>query len=437
MLKNVTTEQRLRHIAKRLTDVAYIHMESQRNEENYKGVGRITQTLSPLTLSHGYPSLCVLFSNLGIIDNNMKWMENSNVYVGEIVKWINERGIQGASLFSGTAGIAFAIRIASLDGQYYSKLQRSLDEYLYEQIDKTLAVIKKKKATEMFDYDVVEGLTGIANYLFLIRNDNTSELFIRKILDYLVTLSSYKDYNNYKIPNWHILNEHLFSDHEKGIFKDGILNVGLSHGIAGPLIILSKAYNRGLIVEGHLEAINRIVGDILRLKNHNSNNWGGMININNYIDTNMIINEPSRSAWCYGTPGTAFALLCAAEALNDLELLGLAKQAMLDLIGKEEGLFSPTFCHGYAGITYIYKRFYEKTLDIRFLEESHRLKEKTLEYFNEANSFGFLDIELKDNNLLKLNSIGILQGITGVLLPLLSFEENSPSTWSAAFLLDD
>ncbi|MBS4162514.1 lanthionine synthetase, partial [Klebsiella pneumoniae] len=135
-----------------------------RKQVNYRNAGEITQTLSPMTLSHGYPSLCILFSNLGVTDNENCWIEYSNRYVQQIVNLINERGIFGASLFSGTAGIAFSIRIASMRGLYYSKLQKSLDRFLYDQLDEILTNLNFKTNYEMFDYDVMEGLAGIANY---------------------------------------------------------------------------------------------------------------------------------------------------------------------------------------------------------------------------------------------------------------------------------
>ncbi|MDG0949135.1 lanthionine synthetase LanC family protein [Bacillus paranthracis] len=201
--------------------------------------------------------------------------------------------------------------------------------------------------------------------------------------------------------------------------------------------ILSKAYKKGIMVNGQRDAIERIVNDLLKLKNQNDNNWGGMISIDNYMNKSSVINEPTRSAWCYGTPGTAFSLLVAAEALDDTDLYELSKQSMIDLIGKDQNIYSPTFCHGYAGISYIYKRFYEKTKEIRFFEEAQRLREKVLEFFDDTNPFGFYDVERMNDKVLQLNSIGILQGVVGTLLCLLSFEDNNNAFWSTAFLLDD
>lgn len=427
----------IRDIALRLADISYIETETKKNLIEYQNAGPIVQTLSPLTLSHGYPALCILFTNLGITDKNNNWIEYSHKYIQQMVTLIKEEGIYGSSLFSGTAGIALAVRIASMEGAYYSKLQNSLDTFLYQQLDEILLNLKSKTNFHMFDYDAIEGLAGIANYLFMINNNAISEEYLKKILAYFVSLSGYKEYFGCNIPKWHIQNEFLFSDNEKNSYLNGILNVGLSHGISGPLIILSKAYKRGIIVDGHRDAIKRITEDLIKLKNHNDNNWAGMIDVEYYINSNTFLDLPTRSAWCYGTPGTAFSLLTAAEALNDNELSEIAKKAMKDLIGNEQQVFSPSFCHGYAGIAYLYKRFFEKTNIKEFFEESIRLKEKTKEFFNEQNPFGFYDIEAKDHSLLKLNSIGLLQGVSGILLTLLAFEEESLPIWETAFLLDD
>ncbi|KGR88970.1 lanthionine synthetase C family protein [Lysinibacillus odysseyi] len=427
----------IRDIALRLADISYIETESKKNEIEYQNAGPIVQTLFPLTLSHGYPALSILFTNLEITDKNNGWIEYSHKYIQQMVTLIREEGIYGSSLFSGTAGIALAVRIASMEGAYYSKLQKSLDTFLYQQLDEVLLNLKNKTNYHMFDYDAIEGLAGIANYLFTINNDVMSEEYLKRILTYFVSLSDYKEFLGCNIPKWHIQNEFLFSDSEKNSYRNGILNVGLSHGISGPLVILSKAYKRGITVDGHRDAIKRITEDLIKLKNHNDNNWAGMIDVEYYINSNALLDLPTRSAWCYGTPGTAFSLLTAAEALNDNELAEIAKKAMKDLIGNEQQVFSPSFCHGYAGIAYLYKRFFEKTNIKEFYEESIRLKEKTKEFFSEKNPFGFYDIEAKDNSLLKLNSIGLLQGVSGVLLTLLAFEEESLPIWDTAFLLDD
>ncbi|PFP33148.1 hypothetical protein COD13_28670 [Priestia megaterium] len=427
----------LRELAMRLVDESHIRINSKMNEQKYADAGLITHTLSPLTLSHGYPSLCILFSELSIRDENNEWLEYSNTYIKKIVDLISNHGITRASLFSGTAGIAIAIKIASMEGKYYNNLLKSLNKHLYSQIDQILEELNQKEDLEMFDYDVMEGLTGISNYLLMLKDDEDSKNYLKKIMNFFVYLAERKNYGEFIVPNWHIKNRNLFTEKEKLVYKNGILNLGLSHGITGPLIILSKAYKKDILVNNHEQAMKNIIRDLLSLKNHNDNNWGGMIPIEKYHNKQGVIDEPTRSTWCYGTPGVAFSLLCAAEALNDKELIMLAKQSMLDLIGNEKTIYSPTFCHGYAGIAYIYKRFYEKTSEDRFLHEAIRLKSKVMEFYDNTTPFGFYDIEKLDDDVLHLNSIGILQGVAGILLCLLSFESNTSSSWDAVFLLND
>ncbi|MEN8907956.1 MAG: lanthionine synthetase LanC family protein [Clostridiales bacterium] len=124
--------------------------------------------------------------------------------------------------------------------EHYKLLTNSLNNYLFKQLDTLIDNIIYKKNIEIFDYDLIEGLSGIANYLLqYYKRDKSSkaEIYIRKILEYLVKLTKPVDYNGCNLPGWFIKNELLSNNIEKKYYKNGLLNLGLSHGIPGPLII--------------------------------------------------------------------------------------------------------------------------------------------------------------------------------------------------------
>ena len=47
-------------------------------------------------------------------------------------------------------------------------------------------------------------------------------------------------------------------------FPGGHANTGMAHGITGPLTLLAAALRRGIAVEGHIEAIERILDGRIR-----------------------------------------------------------------------------------------------------------------------------------------------------------------------------
>lgn len=110
-------------------------------------------------------------------------------------------------------------------------------------------------------------------------------------------------------------------------------------------------------------------------------------------------------------------------------------------IYSEIGLISPTFCYGYIGVSYIYKKFYENTKIEAFNLESKRLMNETISFYDEKLPFGFPNWEHNTNDqnqqeMKMINTIGILDGVTGVLLPILSMIGNKETNWDAVFLLD-
>jgi hypothetical protein len=68
--------------------------------------------------------------------------------------------------------------------------------------------------------------------------------------------------------------------------------------------------------------------------------------------------EPSRSAWCYGDPGIAAALLCAArsvgEAAWEREAHAIARRAA-DRPADQAGVRDAGLCHGAAGLGHVFK----------------------------------------------------------------------------------
>ena len=101
------------------------------------------------------------------------------------------------------------------------------------------------------------------------------------------------------------------------------------------------------------------------------------------------------------------------------------------MINNVKGIYSPTFCHGYIGVAYIYWRFYEMTGIIEFEKYANQLSDKIWEFYSENNPFGFKDIEYIGST----HQIGLLSGVVGILLPLLAIYGYKETKWDNAFML--
>lgn len=396
---------------------------------------------APLTMSHGIPGLCLLYAELDRQYSNEGWMDYCNAYIQKLIELIKIYGIEEPSLFSGCSGICLAICECSNNGEYYGKFKESLDAFLKDLIEVKLELIHSSEETLMFNYDTIQGLSGILNYMLM--NDLNKKYFleqIKEILHYFVKLSNKYNYEGIDIPHWRISAENLFLQEERELFPEGAINLGLSHGIAGPLIVMSKAFNSNIKVPGLREAVLSISELLTANLDTKHNNWPSMIDIRKLSNKNQVFDD-SRDAWCYGRPGVAYSLLKASQALKNSQLLYIACETMKSAIDSEIGLISPTFCHGYIGVSYIYKKFYEVTKIKAFNLESKRLMNKTLSFYDENLPFGFPNWEYNTNDqnqqeMKMINTIGILDGVTGVLLPILSMLGSKKTNWDAVFLLD-
>jgi hypothetical protein len=69
--------------------------------------------------------------------------------------------------------------------------------------------------------------------------------------------------------------------------------------------------------------------------------------------------EPARTAWCYGDPGVAWALMLAARALGD-RALGAEALAIASHVAKRAvertGVVDAGLCHGAAGLGHVFHR---------------------------------------------------------------------------------
>ena len=85
-------------ISRNLLDARYLNEASQ---------------WDPATLAHGYPGLLCLFAELNHFYPSKEWEDAQDLCVRRLFDAIQKNGIYDSSLFLGTAGICFALDLAS------------------------------------------------------------------------------------------------------------------------------------------------------------------------------------------------------------------------------------------------------------------------------------------------------------------------------------
>lgn len=394
-----------------------------------------------VSLSHGLPGICLLYGKLmETYPNEDRWEKAANRYLGLVVDEINQKGIRDISMFSGLSGIGLAAFSVSKELQDYQKLIAAINAGVLQMLPFLTQNINSRKGTHASLYDVMAGLTGVLSYLYLFLNDTKCYEGLLTGVDALIELTRTIVIEGVEVPGWYICAENQFSQLEKELYAQGGFNTSLSHGIAGPLAILAEMMCQGICRKDQKEAIQRIVDFYFsyRIVENNREIWKGQIEFEEVRKKSPNTkNLVKRDAWCYGSFGICYALIRAGIALKDKKLVEYGIRNVKQAIPDIQGIFSPTFCHGYAGIYQVLHSIETLASEEVFAEEKSRIKEKILDFYEPKYLYGFYNIEYdhEKGDFRPYESVGFLEGAAGVALSLFEGEHPGKSVWKRAFLL--
>ncbi|WP_018501128.1 lanthionine synthetase C family protein [Parafrankia discariae] len=233
------------------------------------------------------------------------------------------------------------------------------------------------------EYDLIRGLTGLGVAL---RRIGDLDL-LRDVLTYLVRLTE----PIAGLPGWWCPH----GPNRGQTVPGGHGNHGIAHGITGPLALLALAHLDGVRVDGHTEAITRIIGwldDWQRRTRQGAAWWPQTVTLTEFEHGEPVQAGPLRPSWCYGTPGISRAQQLAARALGDTARQHNAETAFAACIADATQLgrlVDRGLCHGTAGLLTAGRRIVADALTpipIRPLVLLHRQATAAV---NEP--FGFLD----------------------------------------------
>jgi hypothetical protein len=258
----------------------------------------------------------------------------------------------GTGLWFGAPAVAFAIA-ASAPGHYRTATQ-ALDRDIAYMAQARLRAANHRIAAAarppLSEFDLVRGLTGLGAYF--LHCDPGSRL-LRQVLRYLVRLTEpvpADDAAGIAAPGWWSGDDPNLRTRTDG----GHANLGMAHGIAGPLALLALAARRGITVTGQAEAIDRICAllDAWQQPGTAGPWWPAWITLPDLRDGRTSQPGPARPSWCYGTPGLARAQQLAAIARHDRTRQADAENALARCVSdpaQTARLSQPGLCHGWAG----------------------------------------------------------------------------------------
>ncbi|MFJ5675539.1 lanthionine synthetase C family protein [Streptomyces sp. NPDC093097] len=334
-------------------------------------------------------------------------------------------------LMTGVAGAAFAALQLNRRHTDYATLLQHLDTWLHEAARHLIQACDQQRASSppqlrMSTYDTVSGLCGLGAYL--LRRCRPSCQDLRAVLSCLTRLAPQPAGENLPSPGWWITGPP--SPDSPPAYHNGHANLGLAHGIAGPLALLSLAHRRGMNVPGHLDAISSIARWLIARRVNSSQRhawWPSHLTAAQEAGKETLDSAPTQLAWCNATPGISRALQLASLAVQRPDWNTLAVSTFLSAMAVphlRQAVNSPSVCHGWAGLLQITTRLRQDchgpTAHQRLTRLARLLAERTLSTAQDHTP----------------EASGLLFGPTGVALALHSYAYPSRhGDWDAALLL--
>lgn len=358
---------------------------------------------NPLSLGKGFPGVVMFYAELDRHFPDDGWDHVAHQYLVSIQKELEAHGIPDMSLFSGLAGVAYAVRMASRDGSRYRNLLQKLDDLL------------ARNLSARIPFELVQGQIGIGAYLMVAKHPSLEPL----LQDLVKRLSIPIQVDGMTVPGWYRRDPRQVEQ-----FPNGLLDCGMAHGAAGAVAFLAIALKSGFEVSGQRDVLKLMVDWLQKWKH--TDEWGPYwpekIACENENKNASVI---PRAAWCYGNTGFGRALELSSQALGDAELHECASQALYSVFQRPGwDLISPTLCHGYAGL-----------LHVTVADEHRRgLVESIMSKMDTQVPFGIRHTTRQ--NTLGYDHCGFLDGAAGVGLELLAHDRGTRLPWDRVLLLN-
>ncbi|MFG2149108.1 lanthionine synthetase C family protein [Streptomyces sp. NPDC048696] len=392
---------------------------------------------------------------------------------------VHDRIVPAARALTGTASVGLshgpapvlAVVQSARIGDHYVRLRQTLTTHLASEQLARLAAPSPGPGVGWSDYDVITGPTGTGRLLLAAVTEGdpveraAAEPALSATLDRLVALARPVRVDGQPVPGWWVPNARQASAGDRRVFPRGDVNLGLAHGIAGPLALLTLSAEHGFTVTGQLDAVYAIAGwlaaradrdafgpaweprlgldeELARARGEDSGPGAGPADVSPYA-------AAFGGAWCYGAVGIANALFRAGRLTGEGDWRRLALRSAHALVHRPDALAhlqGPTVCHGLAGFVQSLWRLGRLAGDAALLDHCAEIAEQVAELWDPAAAFGYRHVAPADRQrgweldqpLGLEDNPGVLEGAAGVAAALLSVTagtQGADPVWDRVLLL--
>ncbi|GAA1231587.1 lanthionine synthetase C family protein [Prauserella halophila] len=397
---------------------------------------------APATLSNGWPGVATFFAELAARDTETTswWAAVAHEHLARAGSALD--GVPHRGMYAGPAAVLSAAQTAAGAAGHYGGLRSKLAEWLADTVLTRLEHERQRAdgdGVDWFSYDLINGLAGSGRLLLDAAQDSgETGPRVRRALDgtlrHLVRLARPITVHGHRVPGWWVPAASQPTERDRGDYPDGDFNLGLAHGVPGPLAVLAHAVRIGYEVDGQRDAIAEMVEWLRgwRLFDDAGPYWPCRVSFaEETADHRMTTSEFTRTAWCYGAPGVAVALHAAGTALGEPEWIDEAVSALRAALERDESSWAidgPTICHGYGGLLAICTDIGRSTGDAALLRGTARLVRSVLDTADDARPFVFPHLmrypraqQSPGRVCRSVDVAGLLEGAAGVAAALVPF----------------
>lgn len=316
-----------------------------------------------------------------------------------------------ASLHAGAAGIGWVL--THLRGSLLDDRDRcaSLDRAL-------LTLLHRRPWPGHFD--LVTGLTGIGVYGLERLDTDHGPALVERVVARLAEMAV-DDGDEvwwWTRPEW-------LANHARARSPQGHVDLGMAHGVPGPLVVLGAACAAGVAADAARTLLAGAVGWLLRRGlGQPLLCWRGP----------SADPPPARNGWCYGASGIAAALLAAARGADEPAWEDAARRLAHQAAARsvdDSGVIDAGLCHGAAGLGLVFARLHQATGDPELRDAARFWFEHALALRDPgAGIAGFTTEGLDDTA-----DPGLLSGAAGIALALHAAATTCEPSWDRLLLL--
>jgi lantibiotic modifying enzyme len=376
---------------------------------------------SDYSLLGGKAGVALFFYYYWLFSKNDKHLHKANSIILKNIDFFANSKSQVYSLCNGNAGFMWTINHLITN----SFIDGDCNDLFHER--DTLIFSLMKNDILGGKYDFLHNALGAGLY-FSCRDNEQSRCYAESLICGLERIAEI-DTNGLK---WRST-----INRESGI--EEVYNTGMSHGIASIIGFLCKAYKKNIQKECTETLLIGAVNYLLSLKLEIPETSMMSFFPNTVSVTENKKNNPGRLSWCYSDLSIGIAIWHASQVLKNKDweriAISVLMQTTLRTNPIKEFINDAGICHGSAGIAHIYNRIYQFTGINAFRDSAIFWLNNTIEMAVFSDGLAGYKAYRTERCGGLVNKEGILEGIAGIGLVLLSATSNIEPKWDECLLL--